>query len=131
MALNDLLKAELFKTATLNLGFRSRNEDWEPSALRESAAALREIARLAPQHADAMSDKLTEVVDKVMLSFYPHHGRWTDPELCEFLIKKAEMLETVAGNKPVARPDLIALDEFCKEMWINLSAFEMKQIRDK
>lgn len=127
--MNALLKSELFKTATLNLGFRSRNEEWVPDALRESAVALREIARLAPLHADAMDDKLINVVDSVMLSFYPHHVRWGDPELCEFLIQKAIMLETVADDKPVSRTELLALDEFCKEMWIALSAFEMKQVR--
>ncbi|HTR18817.1 MAG TPA: hypothetical protein VMH91_02445 [Candidatus Paceibacterota bacterium] len=121
------LRPDIFKEATLNLGFKDRNLEWSPEKVALCASTLRAIIEVAPDHADDTDKDLMGVVDGVMLKFYPHHQRWDDPRLQRFLLENATKLETVANDEPIEKEELERLFRFCEEMWIALASFDARR----
>lgn len=125
MPLASLLTSSVFKDATLNLAYKARDLDWKSEKVREAAVVIRAIVKAAPSQADETDEGLMGIVDKVMRRFYPHHGKWDDPRLHEFLESQAALLEKVADDQLVHTPQLDDIFQFCEEMWVELSSFEM------
>lgn len=129
MTLSEILSSEIFKNATLNLGFRSHDMEWDAGELMACATALKEVSANAAHLADQTEQGLMEVIDKVMRKFYPRHARWDDPRLLEFLNHNATMIESVAQDNLVASADMVKLFQFCEEMWIELVSYERRMAR--
>jgi hypothetical protein len=125
--LSKHFQPDIFKDATLNIGFKDRGFEWSPEAITLCADALRTLSKIAPHQADNTDKSLMDVVDGVMLKFYPHHRRWDDPQLQKFVLENATRLEKVAKDEPIEKEALERLFRFCEEMWIALASFQAKR----
>lgn len=130
MALAEYLNGDLFKKATLSLGFKTRNMEWAPDDLRACAAALRIVAENGMGLAEQTEKDLMAIVNRGMIRLYPDHEQWDDPQLRELLAERASLMERVADGKSVDRPSLESLFHFCEEMWVDLTSYERRTARN-
>jgi|GEM_PF-3783832 len=130
MALRDILRADIFRVATLHLGFRSHGMEWSGASIKAAASALRALVERAPSEANNTDQETMAAVDSVMRLFYPSHQRWDDPHLHALLKEHAELLDSCSSEDAVPADVLQRAFRFGVELWIALAALESRSHRN-